>query len=317
MLWLIVPLAFLIDLVMGDPAFLPHPVRIIGRAITRVEGFLRFFTSSPSGERIAGCCLVLFITGTAYLGSLGLCYLAGLIDNSVGMLVSTWLISTTIAARGLVDAGRSVYSHLLNGQKDKAREEVAGIVGRDTDTMEETEMVRATVETMAENVVDGVVAPILFAFVGGAPLAMTYRAINTLDSMVGYRNSRYLYFGWASARLDDLANYIPARITGLLIVLSAAILGYAPGKALTTMFHDSAKHPSPNSGIPESGVAGALGVQLGGTNYYEGVPSFRPLLGIPYNQLDAGAIKQTAHFIYTIGILAILSGACIYKIMHP
>lgn len=315
MLWFTVPLAFLIDLVIGDPAFLPHPVRIMGEAIARFEKFLRSFTRSSSSERIAGCCLALLIPITAYIITLGLCLLADLTNHYIGILVSTWLISTTIAARGLVDAGRSVYRHLTRGEIDKARDEVGGIVGRDTDAMEEPEIVRATVETMAENIVDGVVAPIFFALIGGAPLALTYRAVNTLDSMVGYRNSRYLHFGWASARLDDIANYIPARITGLLIVLSAALLGYPPIRVLITMLRDSAKHPSPNSGIPESGVAGALGVQLGGTNYYEGIPSFRPLLGIPYQNLDAAIIRQTAKLIYSTGILAVLSGACIYKVI--
>ncbi len=317
MLWLTVPLAFMVDLLIGDPALVPHPVRIMGGAITGFEKFLRSFTGSSRSERIAGCCLAFFVPGSTYLITLGLCYLANLTNNFVGIIVSIWLISTTIAARGLVDAGLSVYKHLANRRMDKAREAVGGIVGRDTDNMGEPEMVRATVETMAENIVDGVVAPIFFAFIGGAPLAMTYRAINTLDSMVGYRNLRYQYFGWASARLDDLANYIPARITGIWVVLSSALLGYPPGRALTTILRDSAKHPSPNSGIPEAGVAGALGIQLGGTNYYQGTPSFRPLLGFPYNELIAGHIIKASQFIYTTGTLSVLSGAVIIKIIHP
>ena len=316
MLWLIVPLALLIDLIWGDPSFIPHPVKIIGWSVSRVEGFLRPLTSSSISERLAGCFLALFIPGLAYVVTFIVVFWAGLIHSHLALLVSTWLISTTIAARGLVDVGRSVFKFLENGDRNQARKVVDGIVGRDTEDMNEAEMVRATVETIAENIVDGVVAPIFFAFLGGAPLAMAYRAVNTLDSMVGYRNTRYLYFGWASARLDDLMNYIPARITGILIVIAAAILRYWPANALITILKDSQKHPSPNSGIPEAGVAGALGVQLGGVNYYEGIPSFRPYLGVPFNELNKGIIQQTIKFVYISGILAVLLGSYIYKLIY-
>ncbi len=315
MVWLTVPLAFLIDLAVGDPAGLPHPVKFIGQASGRMEKSLRILTKSSRGERMAGILLALLIPGTAWVVTWVLCYLAESIHSTAGILVSAWLISTTIAARGLVQVGNSVYTHLNQEEWVKARQAVDGIVGRDTDHMDETEMVRATVETMAENIVDGVVAPLFFAFLGGAPLAMAYRAVNTLDSMVGYRNERYLYFGWASARLDDLANYLPARITGVFIIGTAALLGFRPVNALRTIIHDSRQHPSPNSGIPEAGVAGALGVQLGGTNYYEGIPSFRPLLGLADNELDRQAIKQVARFVYAAGVMAVLSGVCIATIL--
>jgi adenosylcobinamide-phosphate synthase len=317
MLWLIVPLALLIDLVFGDPLFIPHPVKIIGRAITGLERLLRPLASSKRSERLTGCLLALIIPGTVYILTLCVCWLAGTIHHNLGNLVSAWLISTTIAARGLMDVGRSVYKYLFNGEQEQARKVVDGIVGRDTEDMNEQEMVRATVETMVENIVDAVVAPIFFAFIGGAPLAMTYRAINTLDSMVGYRNTRYLNFGWASARLDDLANYIPARITGVLIVIAAIILRRRPVNATVSIFRDSRKHPSPNSGIPEAGVAGALGVCLGGTNYYEGIPSFRPLMGVSSgNILGYDHIKQTIRFVYLTGILAVLLGSYMYKIFY-
>lgn len=315
MVWLTVPLAFLIDLVVGDPVGVPHPVKIIGQAIGRLERFLRRWTKSSRGERMAGILLALLIPGTAWIATWVLCYLAGSLHGMVGVLVAAWLISTTVAARGLVQVGNSVYTYLQHEDWVKARQVVDGIVGRDTDRMDEREMVRATVETMAENIVDGVVAPLFFAFLGGAPLAMAYRAVNTLDSMVGYKNERYLYFGWASARLDDLANYLPARITGVFIIIAAAFLGRRPINALRTIIHDSSQHPSPNSGIPEAGVAGALGVQLGGINYYDGIPSYRPHLGLADSELNRNMIKQTARFVYAAGGMAVLSGAFIAKIL--
>ncbi len=317
MLWLIVPLALLMDLVVGDPAVIPHPVKIIGWAITRLEKFLRLFTNSPSSERMAGCILALVIPGTVYVIMFGLCWLAARIHVNLGLIVSAWFISAAIAARGLMDVGNDVYQYLSKGEPEQARKVVDGIVGRDTEAMNEPEMVRATVETMAENIVDAVVAPIFFAFLGGAPGAMAYRAINTLDSMVGYRNSRYLHFGWASARLDDLANYIPARLTGVLIVITAAILRSRPVNAAVSIWRDSGKHPSPNSGIPEAGVAGALGVALGGLNYYEGIPSLRPLMGVSAGTaLGCGHIKQTIRFVWLTGILAVLLGSSMYKIFY-
>lgn len=313
--WLSVPLAYLIDLVVGDPDALPHPVRIIGTAVYRVEKCLRAVAKSRRSERLAGVMLALLIPSVAGATIWGLCYLAAAVHSTIGILVSAWFISTTISSRGLVEVGNSVYGFLGRNEYEQARKVVDGIVGRDTDDMSEAEMIRSTVETMSENIVDGVVAPIIYAFLGGAPLAMAYRAINTLDSMVGYRNERYLYFGWASARLDDLANYIPARITGIFIVITAALLGFRAGDALRIIKRDSGKHPSPNSGIPEAGVAGALGVQLGGTNYYEGIPSSRARLGDAVTELTRENIKQVGRFIYAAGIMAVLSGACLYIIL--
>lgn len=307
-----VVLAFFIDLLIGDPACIAHPVQIMGRAITGSERILRSRASSPGSERWAGCLLAIIIPGVVYAISFGLCFLASRIHNGLGVLVAIWLISTTISARGLRDVGRSVYRHLANGEPEAARRVVDGIVGRDSGHMNEQEMVRATVETLAENIVDGVIAPIFFAFIGGAPLAMAYRAINTLDSMVGYKNDRYLNFGWASARLDDVANYIPARITGIFIIIAAFILRVRPLDAARAILRDSGKHPSPNSGIPEAGVAGALGVRLGGTNYYGGVPSFRPFMGRPVKVLSYEDITNTIKFVYLTGTLAVLLGSMIY-----
>jgi len=308
--WAAVLIAFLLDLVIGDPKFLPHPVKLIGSLINKTEACLRLFAHDEVKQRLAGIFLVLFILIVVYGGTAGLCWLATQVSPILQYIVIVWLISTTIAARGLADVGGIVYRHLAKKETEQAREIVNGIVGRDTENMDEREMVRATVETLAENIVDAIVAPLFYAFLGGAPLAMAYRAVNTLDSMVGYRNPQYFYFGWASARLDDLANYIPARITGLLLVIAAFFCRYQATEAVRIILRDSGKHPSPNSGIPESGVAGALGICLGGTNYYGGVPSYRPLMGNPSGrELDYSVIPEAVKLLYGTGILAVLCGA--------
>jgi adenosylcobinamide-phosphate synthase len=171
---------------------------------------------------------------------------------------------------------------LAQGNLSGAREAVAMIVGRDSTTLEEPDIVRATVETMAESTSDGIIAPLLYLTLGGAPLALAYKAINTLDSMVGHRNARYEYFGWASARLDDVANWIPARLTGTFIAIAAGLATWQLERTRASWYilhRDGDKHASPNSGRPEAAMAGALGVQLGGRNYYDGVPQDRPMIG--------------------------------------
>jgi len=310
--WFAVLVAFLLDLVIGDPKFLPHPVKIIGFLINRVEALLRPIARTKGRQRLTGIFLALFIPTVVYGGTSGLCWLAAQVSPILQYIIIIWLISTTVATRGLADVGKIIYRHLIKKETEQARKVVDGIVGRDTGSMDEKEMVRATVETLSENMVDAVVAPLFYAFLGGAPLAMAYRAVNTLDSMVGYRNPYYLYFGWASARLDDLANYIPARLTGLLLVVAAFFCRYRAAEAVRVIFRDSGKHPSPNSGIPESGVAGALGICLGGTNYYEGVPSYRPLMGnLPGRELECSVIPEVVKLLYGTGILAVFCGVAL------
>lgn len=197
-----------------------------------------------------------------------------------------WLISTTIASKGLKDAGMAVFTELRQGDIPAARRALGMIVGRDTGHLESPEIVRGTVETVAENIVDAIISPLFFALLGGAPLAMAYRAVNTLDSMVGYKNDKYRDLGWASARLDDVANYIPARITALLLTLCAALLRLDWRRCWRTVRRDARLHPSPNSGYPESAVAGALGIRLGGENVYHGVTSFRAYMGDPLRTME-------------------------------
>ncbi|KJS16086.1 MAG: cobalamin biosynthesis protein [Peptococcaceae bacterium BRH_c4b] len=312
----IVSAAYIIDLLVGDPPRLPHPVIFIGRLISVLEGFLRpRCAGSPAASIWVGAFLAAVVVGSSYLLTLLLLWLAFLIHPWLGAVAEIWLISTTLAARGLSGAAFDVLKPLREGDLQGARLMVGRIVGRDTSSMDVAGVTRATVETVAENIVDGVVAPIFYALIGGAPLAMAYKAVNTLDSMVGYRDDKYLYFGRFSARLDDLANYLPARLTGMMLVIAAWLTGRNAGATLRTVLKDARRHPSPNSGIPESAVAGALGVRLGGLNIYGRRESFRQYLGEPLHPLQAFHIRSAVDMMYLSSFLALLFGILVLHIL--
>jgi adenosylcobinamide-phosphate synthase len=212
--------------------------------------------------------------------------------------VSALFLWSTISIRSLDRAAREILGLLRRGDLATARRRLSLIVGRDTERLGAAEITRATVETVAESISDGVIAPLFYFLLGGAPLACAYRAVNTLDSMVGYRSERYRDFGMAAARLDDVANFLPARLTALLLVGSALLLGLDWRQAWRIAWRDGARHPSPNSGYTEAAVAGALGVQLGGLNYYQGQPSLRPRLGEPATALEPGHIAGAIRMLY-------------------
>lgn len=298
-------LAYLLDLILGDPRWLPHPIRGIGYTITKTEQFLRHLKIS---ERLAGVILTVLIVGGVFLLSTGLINLAYLIHPNLGTGLSIFLIFTTLSIKSLYQESMKVYRALQQGEILQARQDLAMIVGRDTENLDFVEIVRAGVETVAENTVDGVISPLFFAFLGGAPWALAYKAVNTLDSMVGYRNERYLRFGWASARLDDVANFIPARIAAILMPLAAFLCGERGFEALRIVLRDGQKHPSPNSGISEAAVAGALGVQLGGLNFYQGRPSPKPFLGDPTRPLALEDIYRANRIMIVTSLLALTLG---------
>lgn len=300
--------AYLVDLLVGDPRRLPHPVIIIGKAIESLEKGLRLRCESPRALRLAGVLLATLVVSGAFGGTWAVLWLLYLAHPLLALAVEIWLISTTIAARGLASAAGEIFRLLATGDLLRARAKVAWIVGRDTAHMDGPEVTRATVETVAENTVDGVVAPLFYALLGGAPLAMAYRAVNTLDSMVGYRNERYLDLGWFSARLDDAANYLPARLTGIFMLAGAWLTGRDVRGALSALRRDARSHPSPNSGIPESVVAGALGVQLGGLNYYGGTVSRRATMGDNLKPLQPLNILAVVDLMYLASALALVSG---------
>lgn len=305
---LFVLLAFLTDLAVGDPRWIPHPVVLMGKSIEFFESILRSRAKSPAALLVAGTLLAVLLVSGSWLLTFILVRWAFSLNILLGSALTVWLISTTLAARGLAGAAGEIYGLLKKGDLAEARRKVGWIVGRDTASLDARGVTRATVETVAENIVDGVIAPLFYAFIGGAPLALAYRAVNTLDSMVGYNNEQYLYFGRASARLDDLANYIPARLAGLLLLGAAFLLRMNPQRALATVLRDAPGHPSPNSGIPESAVAGALGVRLGGLNHYQGRESFRAYMGAEITPLTPEHIRQTIRLMYLTSILAAAAG---------
>jgi adenosylcobinamide-phosphate synthase len=304
-------MAFGIDSAVGDPPRKSHPVVVMGRAICILESVLRSFCRGKKSERFTGGVLAAVLVCGSFLVCRWITGLASCINPVAGTLVSLWLMSTTLAARDLKDAAYRVYAPLMKGDLAKARANLQMIVGRDTGSLPYEEIVRAAVETVAENTSDGVIAPLFYGFIGGAPLAMAYKAVNTLDSMVGYKNDKYLDFGWACAKLDDLANYIPARISGALLLIASYLLGLDARRALSTIQADAKLHPSPNSGICEAAVAGALKVRLGGLNFYSGVPSFRQYLGEPLQPLESGHICEAVALMYLSSALAVVTGVAI------
>ncbi|HUY87843.1 MAG TPA: adenosylcobinamide-phosphate synthase CbiB [Pirellulales bacterium] len=299
------PAAFALDLALGDPRWLPHPVRLIGYVATMLEKFLAYWLGRTY---LAGFLFTALIVSGVWAVCVALTAAAAGWDWRAGIAVQTVLLYTTLAARDLdVESGR-VYRSLEDGDLSTARRALSMIVGRDTDSLDEPEVIRGAVETVAESSVDGVVAPLLFALAGGAPAAMAYKAINTLDSMVGHRDDRYLRFGWASARLDDVANLVPARVARLLYPLASLACGYDAAGCWRVAWRDGRKSPSPNAGIPEAAVAGALGVRLGGVNYYQGVATVRPYLGESVNPLSRNHIAAAVRLMYCVAALTLLLG---------
>jgi adenosylcobinamide-phosphate synthase len=297
--------AVALDLALGDPRWLPHPVRGIAWLATRLETLARRRT------RLAGLVVALAVylaAGAAAWGIIRLAALAGPVWADVAAIV---ILYTTLAPRDLVRHSMAVAHALAAGDLPEARRRVAAIVGRDTDALDEPGVVRAAVESVAESTVDGVTAPLFWALVAGPVGAMVYRAINTLDSMFGHQDDRYAQFGTAAARIDDLANYLPARLTAPLLCVAALLLGQRPLRAARVLRRDGRKHASPNAGLPEAAVAGALGVQLGGRNFYEGQPVEQPAVGDPLSALAprhiplANALMATAAALFLAAGLAL------------
>jgi adenosylcobinamide-phosphate synthase len=269
----------LLDVVLGDPRWLPHPVRLIGRVIVRCEKLIFLLCRGTLTKRLAGVVLALGLPCGCYFIVWELIRLMDSLNETLGLI--TWIVLgyTTLAARDLWDHAMHAYRAMTEQDLPAARLAVGHIVGRDTATLSESDIVRATIESVAENSSDGIVAPLFYLAVGGPSLAMAYKAVNTLDSMIGYRNTRFQDVGWASARLDDLVNWIPARLTAVGISLAAAVRLGQGRSAWRICWRDAGKHLSPNSGWPEAAMAGALGVQLGGVNEYGGLLEARATLG--------------------------------------
>lgn len=295
--------AVLIDRLVGDPRTSLHPVVMIGNAIVWLERHLLKAGQTPARKKIAGAVLVAGVLAGVYAVSWLMLAALTAMHVWVGYIGGAVLLSFAISPRSLAGAGREIADFLTTGNMEQARYKVGWIVGRDTAGLDTAEVTRATVETIAENIVDGIISPLFYAIIGGIPLACLYRAVNTLDSMVGYRNEKYRDFGMVAARVDDVFNYIPARITGLLIIPAAFLLHKDAGSAWIVIRRDARKHPSPNSGFSEAGVAGALGIRLGGLNYYGGVASLRAYMGEAKQPLQPVHIEQTIQIMYLVTVL--------------
>jgi len=307
----IIPAAVVLDWLLGDPRRLPHPVVLMGRLIARLETFLR---SRISDERVGGVFLLLLTVGiSAGVAALVLA-VARAIHPYLGFGCGVIVAWTCLAARSLHRESKLVADALERGDLPEARRWLSYIVGRDTEQLDEPDIWRAAIETVAENSSDGVIAPLFYLMLGGPVAAVAYKAVNTLDSMVGYKNERYLRFGWASARCDDLVNWLPARLTGLLMVCAAPLTGLDFRRSWWIMARDGRNHSSPNSGVPEAAAAGALGVRLGGTNSYFGKPVVKPTIGDADRPFSRAAYAGAVRLMYGAEIL-LLAGYLLAKIV--
>ncbi len=310
-------LAFLLDTLLGDPHSSWHPVVLIGRLISACEKFL-YPRNAASPARLfwGGALVVALVVGLvgALMGALTVW--AKETGPVVYAAVSAVVLYFTISPRALLRDGMAIVSLLRAGNLPEARHRLSWIVGRDTEDLEEPDIARGVVETIAENTTDGVLSPLFYFLLAGPVGAACYRAANTMDSMLGYKNERYLYFGRVAARLDDVLNYIPARLTFLLFVVSAWILGYDAKNAWRIGLRDAKKHPSPNGGYAEAPTAGALHVRLGGWNRYEGKPEFREYMGDADRPLAAADITASVKIMYAATIMFLLLMTGIFWIGH-
>ena len=307
---------FVLDTLFGDPPWLPHPVVLMGKAISALEKRLRArLPQTPQGELLGGAVVAFTLpVGTFLLTSL-VCLGAAKLSPWLGLAVQMFWCGQALAAKGLAQESTNVYRALIKPDLPAARKAVSRIVGRDTQNLTLEGVTKAAVETVAENASAGVIAPLLYMLLGGAPLALTYKAINTMDSMLGYKNEKYLYFGRAAAKLDDAANYLPSRLAGLLWCAAAALTGNSPKGAWRIWRRDRRCHASPNSAQTESACAGALGVQLAGPAYYFGEYYAKPTIGDPLRPIEPEDIRRANRMMYAESVLALAVGLAVRAIL--
>ena len=304
--------AFLLDLAVGDPRWLPHPVVSMGKVISHGEALLR--TGNPRRDFLAGMALSFVVIVLSALSAWALVALFHLLPFWLSFIATSALASTTLATRGLIDAVRRIEAPLRAGDLTIAREKLSHIVGRETAHLNQDKVLRASLESLAESTCDGIVAPLFYLFVGGVPLAMAYKAVSTLDSMIGYRTERYFYFGKFAARLDDVFNYVPARLTACFIVIATLAVRLNPARALRVARRDHANHLSPNAGYPEAALAGAFGIRLGGPSNYFGKEVYKPYLGddlmpVTIEMLKEGRILCLVTAILSLATFVLLATA--------
>ncbi len=299
-------IGFLLDCVFGDPRRFPHPICLIGNFISFMEKVLRrIFPKSERGELAAGAVLAAVVPAAAFGVSFVILMLCQAVSPVLKFAVETFFCYQIFAAKSLKDESMRVYRYVEAGDIENSRKYLSWIVGRDTKELGFEKIDKAVVETVAENTSDGVVAPLLFMAIGGALLAFLYKGVNTLDSMVGYKNDRYLYFGRASAKLDDLLNFIPARLTGLAMCAGAFFTGLDFRQAFRIYRRDRKNHSSPNSAHPESACAGALNVQLGGDAYYFGKLYRKKTIGDDIRPVESGDIRLAIRLMYAASVICL------------
>jgi adenosylcobinamide-phosphate synthase len=282
--------AFLLDLAVGDPRWLPHPVVMMGKVTSFGERLM--WSGKPRRDFIAGLGLSIFLPSLSAALTLGSIVLFNLLPPALSFAATAALASTALATRSLLDAVKRIEAPLRDGNLVGARQQLSHIVGRDTTNLNQEKVLRASLESLSESTCDGIVAPLFYLFLGGVPLAMAYKAVSTLDSMIGYRTDRYFYFGKAAARFDDVLNFIPARLTALFMVVATLALRLNPGHALRVTWRDRVKHLSPNAGYPEAALAGAFGIRLGGPSMYFGKEVHKPYLGDDLMPVTIGMLKE-------------------------
>jgi adenosylcobinamide-phosphate synthase len=318
--------AYVVDIIVGDPRWLLHPVVIIGEFASFMERKIREYSrideNNPSlppfikrsvrgllDKKKGGVILWAAVVIPTFFITWGIVEGSFFITFRFGTIMSILIASFTLATRSLYDESKTVIDSLNRGNIEEARKNLSMIVGRDTENLDEKEIIRAVIETVSENLSDGIVAPLFYLAIGGPALAMTYKAVNTLDSMVGYKNERYGDIGWFSAKMDDIFNWIPARLTGALIVIASFILRYNWRDSWKIMRRDGHNHSSPNSGIPEAAVAGSLSIQLGGKIQYFGEGADKPTIGDKIKETDKKDVKKAWFIMFASSFL--MAVACI------
>lgn len=300
-------LAVLIDWIIGDPLWFPHPVIYIGKLIAYLEKKARKLCRTDAGIKAFGGLIVVIVVLISFSIPFFILYVTRTIGISwLYHILNVMIIWTTLAAKCLSSEAKKVYYALKNNDLEDARVKLSYIVGRDTKSLNDKEIIRADVETVAENAADGVIAPLLYAIIGGAPLAMMYKGINTMDSMLGYMNEKYRHIGFFPAKVDDIFNFIPARLTGLLICIVAFIVKGNPVESFKIMIRDRKNHKSPNCAYPEGAAAGAMRVQLGGTNIYFGEVVYKPTIGDRKLELSFEHINDCIKLMYGAEALMIV-----------
>lgn len=306
---------FILDLIFGDPHWLPHPICLIGNLIGFLEKNLRrLLAPGKTALLLGGALMVVIVLSLSYVVPYAVLMLAEQVSPWLRFALETVMFYQIFATKCLRDESMKVYTALHNNDLEDARVKLSWIVGRDTKALTAEEVTKGAVETVAENTADGIIAPMFYMFIGGAPLAFLYKGINTMDSMVGYKNDKFLYFGRCAAKLDDVANFIPARITGILMILASYFLNMNAAGAWKIFWRDRYNHLSPNSAMTESVTAGALNIQLGGDHYYFGKLVHKDTIGDNIRPVVAEDIVAVNNLLYMTAVISLLLFSLVYLV---